>query len=148
MGLICLKVTIWGGESLLMQEQDRPNTIVSIRSQVPSTESFTCDALDVEMGRNFLNEFPHFLLLISVAIWDGVQSACSSPRRRLLLQCSWISKAGAAAVPYGTGRGTGAERDPSSYLLPVLPSLSSTPLCSSCLASLHVAHRAGSVLEW
>lgn len=51
-----------------MQEQDRPNTIVSIRSQVPSTESFTCDALDVEMGRNFLNEFPHFLLLISVAI--------------------------------------------------------------------------------
>lgn len=52
-----------------MQEQDRPNNYsFYLRSQVPSTESFTCDALDVEMGRNFLNEFPHFLLLISVAI--------------------------------------------------------------------------------
>lgn len=61
-----------------MQEQGQAKHYgCYLRSQVSSSESFTCDALDAEMGSNFLKYSLFLTADFCVAIWD---SAAESAR--------------------------------------------------------------------
>lgn len=133
-----------------MQEQDRPNTIASIWDLRYPFQKVSPAMLWMLRWEVISWNISCFLLLISV--WPS-ETVCRVPALHPGEGCccsaAESARLGQQLHPVGQAeeQGQRTENSGSSHRLPVLPSLSSTPLCPPHSASLHVAHRAASVLE-